>query len=524
MSPAVSRTSGRLEKIEYLAALLIRTPPPDVEVVVAFLSGVLPGGRTGAGGAAVRATQDAAPAQTPQLTVAEVERTFAEMAATRGAGSSRARTEALHHLLSRARPEEQDFLIRLLVGELRQGALESVLVEAVARAAHMPTDRVRRAAMMAGALPPVARAVLTRGPSGLDDFSIRVFQPIQPMLADSAPDLSSALGAEGPVLIEFKLDGARIQVHKADDEVRVFSQSLHDVTQAVPEVVDAVRALPVSSLVLDGETLAVRDTGAPHPFQTTMRRFGRCLDVGRLRIELPLSPFFFDCLYLEGSPLIDEPLVRRLVALDACVPSHLSVSRRTVTGAVGVESFASEALELGHEGVMVKALDAPYAAGRRGSAWLKVKTAHTLDLVVLAAEWGSGRRRGWLSNLHLGAWDSERGGLVMLGKTFKGLTDELLRWQTIQLLAREIGRDGHTVYVRPELVVEIAFNDVQESPQYAGRLALRFARVRRYRSDKSAEEADTLQSVREIYRRATGLEPPRAVTRCPLAGVGRSIL
>lgn len=510
MSAAVARTSGRLEKIDHLAALLVRTSPEEVELVVAFLSGVLPGGKTGAGGAAIRAARGVSPAQDPALTLDTVDRAFAQMSAARGAGASRARSETLQHLLSRATADEQDFLIRLLFGELRQGALESVLVEAVARAAHVPTDRVRRAAMLAGALPPVARAVWMHGPSGLDDVSIRVLQPLQPMLADSAPDLPAALEAQGSALLEFKLDGARIQVHKADDEVRVFSRSLHDVTNAVPEVVEAVRALPVSSLILDGETLALRNTGVPHPFQTTMRRFGRRLDVDRLRAELPLSPFFFDCLYLDGTSLIDEPLARRIVALDNLVPSQLLVPRRSLSGSSRdeAETFASQALGIGHEGLMVKALDAPYAAGRRGSAWLKVKTAHTLDLVVLAAEWGSGRRRGWLSNLHLGARDAERGGFVMLGKTFKGLTDELLRWQTAQFLAREIGRDGHTVHVRPELVVEIAFNDVQESPQYPGRLVLRFARVRRYRHDKSADQADTLQSVRETYRRMTGLEPP----------------
>lgn len=510
MSAAVSRTSRRLAKIDHLAALLSQTPPPDVELVVAFLSGVLSGGKTGAGGAAVRAMQGVSPAKASELTLDDVDRAFAQMAAARGAGSSGARAGALLRLLSKATAEEQDFLIRLLFGELRQGALESVLIEAVARAAHVPADRVRRAVMMVGALPPVARAVLTRGSSSLDDFSIRVLQPIQPMLADSAPDLPAALESQGRALIEFKLDGARIQVHKADDEVRVFSRSLHDVTKAVPEVVEAVRALPVSSLILDGETIALRDAGTPHPFQTTMRRFGRRLDVARLRLELPLSAFFFDCLYLDGTSLIDEPLARRVVALDECVPSHLLVPRRSasVSNREEAETFASQSLGTGHEGVMVKALEAPYAAGRRGSAWLKVKTAHTLDLVVLAGEWGSGRPQGWLSNLHLGARDTERGGFVMLGKTFKGLTDELLRWQTPQFLAREIGRDGHTVYLRPELVVEIAFNDVQESPQYPGRLALRFARVRRYREDKSATEADTLQSVRETYRRMTGLEPP----------------
>ena len=313
-----------------------------------------------------------------------------------------------------------------------------------------------------------------------------------------------------PVLIEYKLDGARIQVHRVGDEVRIFSRALNDVTAALPEVVAAVRRLPARQIVLDGEAIALRPDGSPHPFQTTMRRFGRRLDVERLRVELPMTPFFFDCLHLDGSALIDEPLARRVVVLDDVAGAGLTAPRQQVVTPGEAESFAAAALASGHEGVMMKALDAPYAAGRRGSAWIKVKPARTLDLVILAAEWGSGRRYGWLSNLHLGARDEERGGFVMLGKTFKGLSDEMLAWQTTRLQALEVGRDAYTVYVRPELVAEIAFNDIQESPVYPGRLALRFARVKRYRNDKTAATADTFASVQHLYQQLTGLPaPPR---------------
>jgi DNA ligase-1 len=320
--------------------------------------------------------------------------------------------------------------------------------------------------------------------------------------------VGEALDQLGEAALEYKLDGARIQVHKAADEVRVFSRHLREVTPAVPEVVAVVRTLPARELILDGEVIALRDDGTPHPFQTTMRRFGRKLDVDRLRGELPLSPFFFDLVYLDGGALLDEAGRRRFSALVEVVPSALVVPQTTTADRVAAEAFFREALARGHEGIMAKALDAPYAAGSRGSAWLKVKAARTLDLVVLAAEWGSGRRQGRLSNLHLGARDPERNAFVMLGKTFKGLSDELLAWQTEQLLAREIGRDQYTVFVRPELVVEIAFNDIQESPRYPGGLALRFARVKRYRPDKPAAEADTFATVQELFRRSVGKEPP----------------
>jgi DNA ligase-1 len=330
------------------------------------------------------------------------------------------------------------------------------------------------------------------------------------MLAQPAADVGEAVERLGEALFEWKLDGARIQVHKAGDLVRVYSRSLKEVTPAVPEVVELARALPAREAILDGEAIALRPDGSPHPFQVTMRRFGRRLDVDRLRAELPLTPFLFDLLHLDGQPLLDEPLSRRMAALAGLAPAGALVPRETTADPARAEAFLAAARAAGHEGVMAKAPAAPYEAGSRGSAWLKVKPAQTLDLVVLAAEWGSGRRQGLLSNLHLGARDAERGGFVMLGKTFKGLTDELLAWQTKEILAREHGRDRWTVHARPELVVEIAFNDLQASPHYPGGLALRFARVKRYRSDKTAAQADTYETVRAIYRRATGEEaPPR---------------
>lgn len=507
-SAAVTASSRRNDKVAVLAALLARTPPSAIELVVAVLSGTLPHGKTGIGSATLRAAREVAPSDVPTLTVAEVDEALSRLATTGGAGAASARASRLRSLLARATREEHEFLVRLFFGELRQGALEGLLLEAVARASQVPVERIRRAVMLAGAAPAVVRAVLTGGAAALAPFILQLMRPVQPMLADSAPDVAAALPATGSAAVEYKLDGARIQVHKADDEVRVFTRALNEVTSAVPEIVELVAALPARGLILDGEALVLRPDGAPQPFQVTMRRFGRRLDVAGMRAVLPLSPFFFDCLMTDGAPLIDEPLARRIAALDAVVPPPWVTPRRIASSVAEADQMAAASLAAGHEGVMVKALDAGYAAGRRGQAWIKVKPARTLDLVVLAAEWGSGRRRGWLSNLHLGARDAERGGFVMLGKTFKGLTDDLLRWQTAELLAREIGRDAYTVYVRPELVVEVAFSDVQESPHYPGRLALRFARVRRYRPDKGGASADTFAAVQGWYRQLTGLEPP----------------
>ncbi|MGE3959333.1 MAG: ATP-dependent DNA ligase [Vicinamibacterales bacterium] len=508
VSGAVTATPARLGKVRVLADYLRRLDPGDVAIAVPFLTGAVRQRKLGVGGAAIRAATDGAVADAPSLTLAAVDEALAAVAGVSGAGAGTRRVALLRDLLSRATVDERDFLVRLLYGELRQGAVAGVLADAVAAATGISGDRIRRAAMVSGDLAPVAVAALAVGEGALQAMDITLFAPVQPMLADSAEDVDGALEATGAASLEFKLDGARIQVHKAGDEIRIYSRSLRDVTAGLTDIVDTVRALPARELILDGETLALRADGMPHPFQVTMRRFGRKQDAVALREELPLRPFFFDCLFADGASAIDEPLSRRLALLEGMVPERMRVPRIEAPSAGEARDFVQRAEASGHEGVMVKALHAGYAAGRRGSAWLKVKRPRTLDLVVLAAEWGSGRRMGTLSNLHLGARDEERGGFVMLGKTFKGLTDALLAWQTQALLAREIGRDGHVVFVRPELVVEIAFNEIQESPHYPGRLALRFARVKRYRDDKPADQADTFEAVRRLYARDTGLEPP----------------
>jgi len=499
-SREVADTRARLAKVARLAACLRALAPDEVPIAVAWLAGELPQ-KLGAGWAALRDTAAVAPAARATLTIGETDAALGALAAVRGAGSGAERTRRIGALFARATAEEQGFLRRLLLGELRQGALEGVMVEAVARAAGVAADAVRDALTLAGSLPAVARAALSEGAPGLAAFRIEPGRALAPMLAQSAANPAAALARLGRAAFEWKLDGARIQLHRAGDAVRVFTRSGHDAAAAVPELVAAARALPVRAVVLDGEALALAPGGAPLPFQVTMRRFGRRLDVERLRAELPLSPFFFDCLHLDGEDLIARPAAERWRALAEFVPEPQRLARLETDDAGAADAFLADALARGHEGVMAKAPGAPYAAGQRGAAWLKLKPAHTLDLVVLAVEWGSGRREGLLSNLHLGARDPEHGGFVMLGKTFKGLTDALLAWQTRELLAREIGRSGHAVHVRPELVVEIAFDGVQASPRYPGGLALRFARVKRYRPDKTAAEADTIDEVRAIARR-----------------------
>jgi DNA ligase-1 len=500
-SRRVAETSKRLEKIDLLATLLRQLDPEEVETVVAYLSGYIRQGRIGVGYATIQAVV-AEPAEPAALEIHEIDRALAELIAVSGRGSEGRRRELLHSLLARATKPEQDFLIRLLLGEIRQGALEGIMLEAVAKAATIPPDKVRRAVMMAGDIARVARSALESGLAGLSQYDIELFRPVQPMLAQTAEDIESALHDLGEAALEFKFDGARVQVHRSGDDVRIFSRSLNEVTGAVPEIVDAVRALPGKDLILDGEVISVTPEGRPQPFQITARRFGRKLDLARMRAELPLTPFWFDLLYLDGGSLIDEPQARRFAALEHLAPESL-VPHMVTGDADRAAEFLREALAQGHEGVMAKIRNAAYAAGSRGQSWLKIKKAHTLDLVILAAEWGNGRRRGWLSNLHLGARDTDKGGYAMLGKTFKGLTDEMLAWQTARFLESEIGRDAYTVYVEPKLVAEIAFNDIQVSPRYVSGLALRFARVKRYRPDKSATEADTFQTVQKMAGQAT---------------------
>jgi DNA ligase 1 len=488
----VAASSARTAKVARLAALLQHASPDEAAIAASWLMGELPQGRIGIGPAAVREALAESPAADAVLTMDEAHGVFADIATISGAGSTAARVSLLRGLFARATAEEQEFLGRLLWGELRQGALEGVMVDAVARAARIPAHDVRRAAQLAGDLPTVARAALHGGADALRAFGITLFRPLQPMLAQSAGDVDDAMHRLQRAALDYKLDGARIQVHRSGDEVRVYTRRLNEVTQSVPELVEAVLALPARELVLDGEAIALREDGTPAPFQLTMSRFGSKADVARLRQETPLSAFFFDCLHVDGTTFLDSPAASRFAAMRELLPEALIVPRLITADSAAARAFLERARGAGHEGVVAKDLDATYEAGRRGGGWLKVKQADTADVVVLAAEWGSGRRRGWLSNLHLGARDPESASFVMLGKTFKGLTDKLLEWQTAELLARETGREGHIVHVRPELVVEVAYEGVQASPRYPGGIALRFARVRRYRTDKTAAEADTI--------------------------------
>jgi DNA ligase-1 len=553
-SCAVAATSARGAKIGQISALLRRVPPGEITVAAAFLSGELLQGQIGVGYAAIGEILRAADAlrggaseagdepgdgseagTAAALTLTDVNAAFETIGAVTGPGSQAERRRLLTELFARAAEPERDFLVKLLAGDLGQGALEGIMADAVAKAAGIPAEEVRRAHQLGGSLPEVALAALghtappgivpagtatagtapeatgTEGAlAALRAFTLRVGRPVRPMLAASAPDVAAALGRISPAAAEWKIDGIRIQVHRRGDQVRVFTRTLDDITTRVPEIVEAARALPVTAVVLDGETVALTPEGRPRPFQVTAARTASTADVARLREQTPLTAFLFDLLHLDGTDLIDAPAQERQGRLARVAPEALLTPRIVTADQAEVEAFFADAISHGHEGLVLKSLDSPYRAGRRGSEWIKVKPRHTLDLVILAAEWGHGRRRGVLSNLHLGARDPETGGLVMLGKTFKGLTDEMLAWQTNRLLdladpagPRPEGgarRDAYgVVRVRPELVVEIAFDGVQASRRYPGGLALRFARVLRFRPDKNAAEADTIDSVRAIW-------------------------
>jgi ATP-dependent DNA ligase len=589
-SEAVAATSGRTAKINQIAALLRRADPGEVPVVVAFLSGELRQRQIGVGYAslgglfrpgspgplngrdeppAAAGPDVGAPAAGP-LTVAETDAVFEVIGQVAGAGAQAERRRLLAGLFGRASDTERQFLVRLLAGELHQGALEGVMTEAVARAAGVPAEEVRRAHLLAGSLPLVAQAALAAarvpppasgpatepggatepgpdsgsgaatvaGPAAgpgtsepgdptahgapatepavaaaraaLRAFGLQVGRPLRPMLASSAATVADAFARLSPAVVEWKIDGIRIQVHRTGTEVAVFTRTLDDITVRVPEITEAVLALDVRAAVFDGEAVALAPDGRPRPFQVTASRTGSHMDVARQRADTPLTPFFFDVLHLDGTDLIDEPAHVRQARLAAVMPAELLVPRLVTEDADAAAAFFADAVGRGHEGVVVKSPDATYAAGRRGSEWIKVKPRHTLDLVVLAAEWGHGRRRGWLSNLHLGARDPATGGLVMLGKTFKGLTDAMLTWQTGRLLeladppgsgpAGDLEAAYGVLRVRPELVVEIAFDGVQGSPRYPGGVALRFARVLRHRPDKPAAEADTIDSVLALWK------------------------
>ncbi|MFG2115732.1 ATP-dependent DNA ligase [Streptomyces sp. NPDC048718] len=503
VSGEVAATSARSRKTGLLAELFARAEPEQSALAISYLSGRIPQGRIGIGWSVLKEVLPPAvsPADTPRLTLSDVDEAMAELAGVVGAGAQSRRRERVRKLFAAATLPEQEFLIRLLTGELRQGALDAVALEGVARAAGVGSGELRRAVMLDGSLPRVAQAVLREGGDALDRFTLRVGSPVLPMLAHTASSVTGAVANLGPCAVEEKLDGIRIQVHRRGEEVRVYTRSLDDITDRLPEVVALAREISGDMFVLDGEAIAVDPvTGRPVSFQDIASRVGSRVDVDAARTARPLSPVFFDVLASEGRPLVDRPGHERHAVLARLLPEPLRVRRTVVADpadamAVGAaETFYRDTLARGHEGVLVKALAAPYIAGRRGRTWLKVKPVHTLDLVVLAAEWGHGRRTGLLSNLHLGARTVD-GTFVMLGKTFKGLTDAMLRWQTERLGELAEKDDGFTVRVRPELVVEIAYDGLQRSPRYPAGVTLRFARVLRHRPDKPATEADTLDTV-----------------------------
>ncbi|WP_405550580.1 ATP-dependent DNA ligase [Streptomyces microflavus] len=498
VSLEVAATSARSKKVALLAALFRDAGPDDVPVVIPYLAGRLPQGRIGVGWRSLGDPVE--PASEPTLTVTGIDAELTALAAVSGSGSQALRRERLRALFAAATADEQHFLRALLTGEVRQGALDAVAADALAKAAEAPPADVRRAVMLAGSLQEVARTLLAEGPEALAAFRLTVGRPVQPMLAHTAASVTEAVDKLGPCAVEEKLDGIRVQVHRDGDRVRAYTRTLDDITDRLPELVTAVAALETGRFILDGEVIALGDDGRPRPFQETAARVGSRRDVAAAAAGVPIVPVFFDALSADGEDLLDLPYTERNTALARLVPEHLRVRRALVPEAGdadarrAAEAFLAETLERGHEGVVVKDLAAAYSAGRRGASWLKVKPVHTLDLVVLAAEWGSGRRTGKLSNLHLGARRPD-GTFAMLGKTFKGLTDALLEWQTEKLRELATGEDGHVVTVRPELVVEIAYDGLQRSTRYPAGVTLRFARVLRYREDKTAQEADTVETV-----------------------------
>jgi ATP-dependent DNA ligase I len=480
-SAQVAATSGRLAKISLLADLLKQAGPDEIELAISYLSGTIRQSRVGVGWATLRGARDkGAGAREARIDIRDVDLTLERIAQTSGKGSATAKQNLVAELFSRATAEEQDFLFRLLTGELRQGALEGIMVEALAKARALPAGEIRRAVMLAGNVGAVARA-------DVSSFTVQLFRPLKPMLAKTATDVETTLaelggGRRGPASFEYKLDGIRIQVHKRGDEVRIYSRTLNDITAELPSVVEISKKIDVKEGILDGEAVVLTADNRPVRFQETMKGLAGAV------------PFFFDILYIDGTSLLDQPYSERTKLL----PETRRPPRIITADGQVARSFFEAAIGAGQEGLMAKGLDSTYEAGRRGGAWFKIKKANTLDLVVLAAEWGHGRRQGWLSNLHLGARDPN-GGFVMLGKTFKGLTDELLEWQTKKLQELRIRESGTTVYVKPELVVEIAHNGLQDSTRYPGGMALRFARVVRYRDDKKPEDADTIETVRKLH-------------------------
>ncbi len=488
-SRLVADTSARSRKVTILAELLRRLEPGEVPIVVGFLSGVPRQGRIGIGYASVYGTQ-ARPAASASLTVREVDQGISEIEAATGSGSTAERRQLLDALLARATAEEADFLRHLLTGELRQGALAGIMADAVAKAAGVPNELARRALMLSGDLTRMAEIALVSGEAGLREVGFEIFRPILPMLASTSATVAEAVAGFERASVEWKLDGIRIQIHRRGSEVHIYTRNLNEITEALPGIVAAVLRLPVEQVVLDGEALWMSQDG-PGSFQHTVSQ----IDSGAP--PEGIVTFLFDLLHLDGEDLLDTPLHERAARLSAIAP-ELRIPSVLTSDPEKAERVLEESLSAGHEGVVVKDAASTYAAGRRGQAWRKVKPVRTFDLVVLGAEWGHGRRRGWLSNLHLGARDPASGSFVMVGKCFKGLTDELLRWQTDELLQREVDRRGIAVLVRPELVVEIAIDGVQSSTRYPGGVALRFARVKRYRPDKDAAESDVIDDLRAL--------------------------
>lgn len=493
-SRRIAATRSRRAKVDGLAELLGRAAPDEIAILVGFLTGEPRQGRVGIGAASLWAAKTEA-ADEAGLEVVDVDQAVGRIPGITGRGSRARRLALLGDLLGRATPGEQEFLRRLLTGELRQGALEGLMMDAIAASSGIEAATVRRAAMLGGELGSVAESALTEGEAALRGMRVRVLRPVRPMLAVTSGSVEEALESTGTASVEWKLDGARIQVHRAGSETAVFTRNLNDVTGRMPMVREVVLDMAVSAVVLDGEALTHDDQGLPRRFEETMSRFGS----HRSDRDVPLLPFFFDILHLDGEDLIDEPLGTRIEVMERVVPAGYRVPRVVTARAGQAERTFAEARRNRHEGVMVKSVASAYEAGRRGRSWLKVKPAHHLDLVVLAAEWGHGRRTGWLSNLHLGARDRRSGEFVMVGKTFKGLTDEMLTWQTGRFLELERRRHRHVVFLRPEVVVEVAFDGVLPSPVYEGGVALRFARVKRYRTDKTAAQADTIQQIRRIF-------------------------
>ncbi|MEV8434216.1 ATP-dependent DNA ligase [Streptomyces chartreusis] len=495
VSQEVAATSARSRKIALLAELFRDAEADDVPIVIPYLAGRLPQGRLGIGWKVL--SGPVPPAAEPTLTVREVDARLTELGKVSGTGSQAERARLVGELMGAATEDEQRFLFGLITGEVRQGALDAVAVEGLARATEAPPADVRRAVMLAGSLQDVAQALLADGPASLERFRLTVGRPVLPMLAHTASAVSEAVDKLGACAVEEKLDGIRVQVHRDGDSVRLYTRTLDDITDRLPEVTSAALELRGERFILDGEVIAFDDTGRPRSFQETAGRVGSRVDVARAAAEVPVSPVFFDALSVDGHDLLDLPFTERHAELARLVPEPMRVRRALVSGPEDLplaEGFLAETLERGHEGVVVKALDAPYSAGRRGASWLKVKPVHTLDLVVLAAEWGHGRRTGKLSNLHLGARTAD-GGFAMLGKTFKGMTDAMLAWQTERLQELAVRSDDWVVTVRPELVVEIAYDGLQRSTRYPAGVTLRFARVVRYREDKRPEEADTVDTL-----------------------------